>query len=410
MCFGFLNQMPDFQYIARELTGRQVTGVLTASSQQDALSILSAQQLFPVSVDLADESKARQKYARRRVRARHLAVFYSQLADLLTSGVPLLRSLDLLQEQATSQSLKLVLEDIRDQVADGTRLHDAMRQHRRVFSELVVSMVRAGEEGGFLEEVLKRTAAFTDHQEDLKGRVIGATIYPIFLTVFGTLIVSVLLVKFVPKFQPIFDGLEKKGSLPWATTALLSLSHFVQNYWWLVAGIVVLGIILLRRSADTELGRWRIDVIRLRTYLVGRIVRNLAVARFCRVLGTLLHNGVPILHSLRIAKDATGNAVLSRAIADASENISEGKSLARPLQASGEFPPEIVEMISVGEEANNLENVLVNIADNLERKTNRELDLAVRLLEPIMLVIMAAVVLFVVVALLLPILQSSAIA
>jgi general secretion pathway protein F/type IV pilus assembly protein PilC len=149
------------------------------------------------------------------------------------------------------------------------------------------------------------------------------------------------------------------------------------------------------------------DTFRLRAWLLGRIVRNLAVARFCRVLGTLLHNGVPILQSLRIAKDATGNAVLSRAIADATENISEGKSLARPLEASGEFPPDIVEMISVGEEANNLENVLVNIADNLERRTNRELDLAVRLLEPIMLVIMAGVVLFVVVALLYPILQSS---
>lgn len=402
--------MPDFQYIARELTGRQVSGVLTATSQQDALSLLSAQELFPVSVDLAEEAKAQQRYASRRVRARHLAVFYSQLSDLLTSGVPLLRSLELLQEQAVSPALKLVLQDIRDQVADGTRLHDAMRRHKRVFSDLVVSMVRAGEEGGFLEEVLSRTSAFTDHQEDLKGRVIGATIYPIFLTVFGTLIVSVLLVKFVPKFQVIFDRLAERGRLPWATTTLLSISDFAQQYWWLVAGLIIAGVYLLRRSGQTELGRWRIDTFRLRTWLLGRIVRNLAVARFCRVLGTLLHNGVPILQSLRIAKDATGNAVLSRAIADATENISEGKSLARPLEASGEFPPDIVEMISVGEEANNLENVLVNIADNLERKTNRELDLAVRLLEPIMLVIMAAVVLFVVVALLLPILQSSTVA
>lgn len=401
--------MPDFQYIARELTGRQVTGVLSASSQQDALSMLSAQELFPVSVDLAEESKAQQKYASRRVRARHLAIFYSQLADLLTSGVPLLRSLELLQEQATSPALKVVLEDVRDQVADGTRLYEAMRVHKRAFNDLVVSMIRAGEEGGFLEEVLKRTSAFTDHQEDLKGRVIGAAVYPIFLSIFGTLIVSVLLVKFVPKFQPIFDRLAERGQLPWATTTLLAVSDFAQNYWWLVAGLAALGLVLLRRAADTELGRWRIDTFRIRAYGVGRIVRNLAVARFCRVLGTLLHNGVPILQSLRIAKDATGNAVLSLAIADASDNISEGKSLARPLEASGEFPPDIVEMISVGEEANNLENVLVNIADNLERQTNRELDLSVRLLEPILLVIMAAVVLFVVIALLLPILQSSSI-
>jgi general secretion pathway protein F/type IV pilus assembly protein PilC len=143
---------------------------------------------------------------------------------------------------------------------------------------------------------------------------------------------------------------------------------------------------------------------------LGRIIKSLAVARFCRVLGTLLRNGVPILQSLKIAKDATGNVVLSTAIEEASENVSEGKSLARPLAASGQFPEDIVEMISVGEEANNLEQVLVDIADNLERRTNRELDLSVRLLEPMMLVVMAAIVLFVVVALLLPILQSSSIA
>ncbi|REJ76623.1 MAG: type II secretion system F family protein [Planctomycetota bacterium] len=402
--------MPDFQYIAREISGRQVTGTLAASSQQDALGLLSAQQLFPISVAPAEELKSQWKLSGRRVRARQKAVFYSQLADLLKSGVPLLRSLELLEQQATSPAFAAVLQDVREQVADGTRLHDALRRHQRVFGDLVVSMVRAGEEGGFLEEVLKRTAAFTDHQEDLKGRVLGAMVYPLFLMIFGTGIVVVLLIKFVPKFEPIFERMAERNQLPWATTALLGMSDFAQAYWWLIALALALGAWGLNYAAHTETGRWRLDTIRLRAYGIGRIIGSLAVARFCRVLGTLLRNGVPILQSLGIAKDATGNAVLSKAIADASDNISEGKSLAKPLGASGEFPPEIVEMISVGEEANNLENVLVDIADNLERRTGRELDLAVRLLEPIMLVIMAAVVLFVVVALLLPILQSSTIA
>jgi general secretion pathway protein F/type IV pilus assembly protein PilC len=399
--------MPDFQYVARELSGTQVTGVLTAGSQQEALSSLAARQLFPVQVDLAESAKQEQKFVGRRVKARQLAIFYGQLADLLKSGVPLLRSLELLEAQAVSPALELVVRDVKEHVADGSRLYDAMRKHPRAFSELVVSMVRAGEEGGFLEDVLKRVAAFTDHQEDLKGRVLGAMVYPAFLAVFGSLIVIVLLVQFVPKFEPIFARMAEQDSLPWATTTLLAMSDFAQSYWLL--GVIALAGAWfgLLRWIRTEDGRLKVDAFRLRMWGLGRIIKSLAIARFCRILGTLLKNGVPILQSLKIAKDATGNLVLSRAIENASENISAGKSLARPLGASKQFPQEIVEMIAVGEEANNLEEVLVDVADNLERRTNRELDIAVRMLEPLMLLLMAGVVLFVVMALLLPILQSS---
>lgn len=401
--------MPDFQYTARELTGQQVSGIIAANSQQDALALLSARQLFPLRVDMAETTKVQQRHAGRRVRARHLATFYSQLADLLKSGVPLLRSLELLDRQATTPALQFVLQDVREQVADGTRLYEALHQHSRVFSDLVVSIVRAGEEGGFLEDVLKRIAAFTEHQEDLKSRVIGAMVYPMFLLVFGSAVVAALLTWFVPKFEPIFERMAERGNLPWATTVLLGMSGTFQKYTPLVVLVLAAAGFLVHRALTTETGRLRLDQVRLKCYGLGRIVRSLAIARFCRVLGTLLRNGVPILQSLRIAKDATANLVLSRAIETAAENISAGKSLAKPLAASGQFPEEIVEMISVGEEANNLENVLIDIADTLERRTNRELDLAVRMLEPLMLLVMAAVVLFVVIGLLLPILQSSGI-
>lgn len=401
--------MPDFQYIARELSGQQVSGVLTAGSQQEALASLSARQLFPIRIDLAESAKQEQKFVGRRVRARALSIFYGQLSDLLKSGVPLLRSLELLENQATSPALQLVVRDVKEQVADGSRLYDALRKHPKVFSDLVVSMVRAGEEGGFLEEVLKRVAAFTDHQEDLKGRVVGAMVYPAFLAFFGSAIVAVLLVKFVPKFEPIFSRMAEQGSLPWATTALLAMSNFAQTYWLLFLIAIAAAAWGINHWVGTPEGRLRVDQARLKIFGLGRIVKSLAIARFCRILGTLLKNGVPILQSLKIAKDATGNVVLSRAIESASENISAGKSLAKPLGASKIFPQEIVEMISVGEEANNLEEVLVDIADNLERRTNRELDMSVRMLEPLMLLMMAAVVLFVVIALLLPILNSSGI-
>lgn len=399
--------MPEFRYIARELTGKQIEGVLTAANEREALGTLGARGVFPLSVTMAASAKAHQDNKRRRVPARLLSVFYTQLSDLLRSGVPLLRSLELLEKQTRHVTLKMVLQDVRDQVADGTRLAEALRQHPTVFSELTVSMVRAGEEGSFMEDTLKRIADFTEHQEELKGRVIGAMAYPAFLVVVGTLILIGMLVFFVPKFEPLFDRMREENTLPWATVALLAASNFLQKRGWMALIAIPVLYLILQKQFSEEQGRRRFDALRLKIYGIGQVVRSLAIARFCRVLGTLLHNGVPILNSLRIAKDATGNKVLSDAIGEAAEHVSSGRSLAQPLAECKQFPVDVIEMISVGEEANNLEQVLVNIADKMERQTNRQLDLVVRLLEPLMLVVMAGVILFVLLALMLPIFNSS---
>ncbi len=399
--------MPDFAYIARALSGQQVTGVLTANSRHEALTALAAQELFPVQLEPARVSAGSSLSFKSRVSKPQLAVFYAQLADLLQAGVPLLRALELLEKQSRSPGLSRVVQQVREQVAEGTRLADAMRQHTQVFGELAVSMVRAGEEGAFLEDVLKRIAAFTEHQQELRSRVVGAAVYPIFLLIAMTVVVVCMLVFFVPKFDPIFDRLSQHGQLPWATTVLMAMSAGVQNYWGLgllaLAGISFAGY----RFLASEQGRLRLDRFRLWAPVLGPMVRSLAISRFSRILGTLLNNGVPLLPSLRIAQDATGNKVLSQAISVAAEQVSEGKSLAGPLRSSGEFPDEVLEMISVGEEANNLEQVLIDVADSMERRTRRFLDMLVRLLEPVLLSVMAGVVLFVVVALLWPILQSS---
>ncbi|SFI48119.1 type II secretion system F family protein [Planctomicrobium piriforme] len=399
--------MPDYQYTAREMSGQQISGTLTATSEKEALASLASKNLFPIRVDMAASSKASEKQLGRRVPSRVLAVFYSQLADLLRSGVPLLRSLELLSRQSTHPALKVVVQDVRDQVADGSRLYDAMRQHPKAFNELMISMVRAGEEGGFLEDVLKRIADFTEHQEELKGRVIGAMVYPIFLLSVGGLVVAALMVWFVPRFEPIFDNMKQRGELPWTTSTLLAVSNAAESYWLFFLIAVGGGLYGLQYWLRTPQGQYKFDEFRLKAIGLGPISRSLAIARFCRVLGTLLRNGVPVLNSLKIAKDATGNRVLTRAIDKAAEHVSTGRSLARPLGASGHFPEEIVEMIAVGEEANNLENVLIGVSENLERRTSRQIEMAVRLLEPILLLGLAAVVLFVVVALLLPIFESS---
>ena len=372
------------------MSGQEVKGLLTAGTETEVISTLSSRELFPLRIELAESAKSDDRLRGRRVKARDLATFYAQLSDLLRSGVPLLRSIELLQRQSRNKVLKVVLQEVRDDVANGTRLADALRQHSKVFSELAVSMVRAGEEGSFLEDVLRRIADFTEHQEDLKGKVVGATVYPMFL-----------------KFEPVFQRLEARGELPWATTAVVTISDTLANYGLVVVGLLAAAGLFAVQYFNSDDGRMVLDRAKLSVPGAGRIYRSLAIARFCRILGTLLSNGVPILNSLRISKDATGNKVLSNAINDASDFISAGKSLAEPLRASGEFPEEAVEIISVAEEANNLEKVLVDIAESMERRTYRYLELFVRLLEPAMLLVMAMLILFVMLGLLLPVLQSS---
>ncbi len=257
--------MPDFDYLARELSGKQVTGTVSAASETDALSSLAGKNLFPIKVSLSAASKKQAEQGSKRVAPRHLTVFYNQLADLLRSGVPLLRSLQLLEEQTSNATLKTVIQDVREQVADGSRLNDAMRRHPKTFNNLTVSMVKAGEEGSFLEEVLARIAMFNDHQEELKGRVTGAMVYPLFLLLVGTGIVVVMMVWFVPKFAAMFDRMKSQGNLPWATTALMAISDGLQK-WWMLIAIVLVGAIV---GAVTWMGtpdgqkitdRWKLKI------------------------------------------------------------------------------------------------------------------------------------------------------
>jgi general secretion pathway protein F/type IV pilus assembly protein PilC len=394
--------MAEFTFDALGGNGQHTKGTLTATSEREVLAMLDARGLFPVTIAPVKSASARGGKGKR-IRGRQMATFYAQLADLLASGVPLLRSLDVLEKQSAQPALSEVLRDVRARVADGTSLGDAMAYHPRAFNELAISMVRAGQEGGFLEDVLKRTADFTEHQEDLKAKVVGALAYPTFLAIIGFIVLNVLVIVFVPKFEPIFKKLEEKGELPEITKVLMATSHAMQHHGIWILAVVVFGIIAFRRWVRTESGRFKVDGLRLRIPVAGSIYQNFALARFTRILGTLLHNGIPILNALRIAKDSTGNRVLTEAIAKSAENIKAGDSLAKPLAASKHFPRDVVEMISVGEESNNLENVLIGVSEALEKRTSRQLDLFVRLLEPLMLLIMAAVTLVVVAGLLLPI-------
>ena len=268
-------------------------------------------------------------------------------------------------------------------------------------------MVRAGSEGGFLEDALERVGVFVEKQEEIKGKTMGAIAYPIFVMFVGVVVVSVLLIFFVPQFKDIFAQLRAKGQLPQATELLLALSTMMTNYWWILLGIAAIVGLALNQYLKTPRGKHNADYLKIKTPLMGSVFLNLAVARFCQVLGTLLQNGVPILRSLEISRHAAGNLILSESIEQASEEITAGERLAKQLEKSGHFPQTVVEMISVAEESNSLDSVLVTISENLERTTFRRLETVVRLLEPMMLLILAAMVMFVVLALMLPILNSS---
>ena len=400
--------MPTFAYTARDMSGKQVTGTLEATGEREAATILSDQSLFPVSVEGVKSAGAGlQLFSRKTVSGQTMAVFYGQLAALLRAGVPMIRALNVLSSQTSDTVLKDVVGELRTRVEDGEPIGDAMARFPGVFSDMGVNMVRAGTEGGFLEDALDRVGAFTELQEDLKGRTVSALAYPVFLFCVGTVVVTVLLVFFVPKFEMLFTRLRASGEMPAATELLLTFSNFLQSYGVFVLIAIGIGLVVARAQLQTERGKEFADRAKLKIPVLGGILMNLAVARFCRVLGTLLGNGVPILKSLDISGTATGNRLLSKSVADASENIQSGESLASPLRASGHFPPSVVEMISVGEESNSLDTVLPEIADTLEKTTFRKLDLFVRLLEPVMLLVMAILVLGVVMALLVPVLKSS---
>ncbi len=299
--------------------------------------------------------------------------------------------------------MKFVLDHVYRRVEAGETLAEAMIRYPTVFGEMGIQMIRAGSEGGFLEESLTHVAEYTETQDDLKGRIIGALVYPVLLLVFLVGVVAAILLFVVPQFEDFFDDLARRGELPPMTQLLLSVSNQMPVILAVVVPLCIGGVVWYRYWSHTEKGRRIADRIKLKIPVAGPVYESFAVARFCRVLGTLLRNGVPIVKSLDISSDATGNRVLADAIQSASEQLSGGSRLATPLAESGCFPRSIIEMISVAEESNTLDTVLVEISVSLEKRNWRALDLAVKFIEPIMLILLGLVVLFLVMALLLPV-------
>ena len=390
--------MPKFQYTARNLSGGKVAGLIEADGEGAAIQLLERKELYPVDI-WNTEDKADNRLFRGRISNRDLGVMYGQLSDLLGSGVPLLRALKSIVKSTVNKRLKGVLGDIHNSVADGKSLYESMAEHHNIFPELHTVMVQAGERASCIEEVLERLSVFLERLDELRGKVLGALIYPVMLVMLGGTVMVSALVFFVPKFEPMLAGIDK----PMPTEVIFFLSESIRNYWAIIA-IAIGGLIaffwsaMQSQSSKRAMERWRLKIP-----VAGTAMRMVAITRFCRILGTMLANGVPILQALAISRDATGSALLAENIDDAIKNVRAGEPLTEPLKGGGLFPEQVLAMISVAEESNQLQKVLLHIADSVERRTNQQVDQAVRLIEPVILCMVAAGIGFLALGLLLPI-------
>lgn len=402
--------MPDFAYDALTATGQRLQGVIEAGSRRDALQRLRQRALRPVTVTekpQADAAKGLAFFSP--VKKEQVADLCTQLADLLNNGVPMLEALSILGDVSVHPKLKEATARIHDAVAEGANLDQAMAAEPGIFSELTLSMIRAGQEGAFLEEALQRTSTFLRKQDEMRAKIIGALTYPIILGVVGTLITALMIVFLVPKFQPFFDRLEQSGAgLPLVTVLLLQISDLLMGYGLLLPIPIAAIVYGVRRLLRTDSGRLFWDTWRLKIPVMGEIFHDAAVSRACRVLGTLLRNGVPLLKSLRISSESTGNRLLQEVMLQSAANVTTGDTLAKPLAASGLIPPQIMAMIRIAEESNTLDDVLVKIADRIDQRIERRLEVLVRMIEPLMLVLIGGMVMFVIVGVLLPVFDLNA--
>lgn len=397
--------MPTFAYRARNRAGQLVNGTIVAETTVAATRLLDERALMPTDLaEVAAQQRSLFTGRTRRIAVAKIGVTYEQLGDLLRAGVPILRSLNVLSNQASSPALSRVLREVHDEVAGGDAFADAMEKHPNAFPALHASMIRAGEKGGFLEDVLHRLAEFVSRQDTLIKKLIGSLIYPCILMLGGIGAVLVILTYVVPKLRPLLEG---RTDLPFITKVVFALNDLLSLYWMHTLALVVAlisGTVIFFRS---EPGRLLLARMQLRAPMIGPIYTMVALCRFCRIFGTLLANGIPIIQALQTAKDSAGNVLLTEAIGEAADAVSHGESLAGPLSRRKLFPPAILDMIAVSEESNTLEKVLVEIANTQEERTARQIDLFVRMLEPLLLLLMGFMVMMIAVALLLPILKIS---
>lgn len=405
--------MAVFEYRGIQIdTGKAVKGYRDADNAKALRALLRKDGVLLTLANEETEKKLAKQRREinllaffRRVTAADIAVMTRQLATLVRAGVPLVDSISALTEQVEKEQLVRVLSSVRESLNEGTSFAKSLEQHPKVFPPLYVNMVAAGEASGTLENVLERLADFMESQARLKGKVVSALAYPVLMMLIGGLLVGFLMVAVVPKVTSIFENLGQE--LPWNTKVLIFVSNTLGEWWWLLLILMGAGLYGFRRWKNKPAGRMKWDKLQLRWPIFGRLNLLVAVARFSRTLSTLLSSGVPILKAMEIGRNVLGNVRLESVVTDAIGSIREGESIAEPLKRSGAFPPMVIHMIAVGERSGQLEAMLENVSRAYESDVETRVTALTSLLEPIMILALGAVVGFIAMSILMPLMQMN---
>ena len=391
-----------FNYRARDNTGKLIKGVIEALSQEEVAEKLQRMGHAPITITkIFNGLKLEQlEWNFRRIKTEDIVMFNVQLANMLNSGLSIISSLETLQKQCENKKLNNIIGRVSRSVEAGESFSQALAKHPRVFPNLLVSMVKAAEAGGNLGGVLERYAEYAENQADLQRKIKEALYYPIILIMAATGVIVFIATVLIPKFVEIFNRAEI--SLPLPTIILYGLGTAIRQFWYVFILSGVLIVLGLRKYIKTKTGRFKFDKVSLKLPIIGPIVRKTCISRFARTLGTLVGSGAPILESLDIVSNVVNNQVLGRVIKQMRQSVEKGESLAESLKASEEFPPDAVQMISVGEESGNLERMLNKIGDFYDRATGYSIKKLVTSLEPILLIAMGVIVAFTMASMLLP--------
>lgn len=405
--------MPVYEYRGVDTAGKKMTGVVDAENEKAGRLKLRRSGVFTTDIFLEGTKKGfsisgnptRKIPFFNRIKTADLAQMTRQLATLLDAHIPLVDALTALQDQIEHPELKKSISQIKDKVVEGRRLADAMKAYPKIYNNLYISMVQAGEASGALEAVLVRLADFTEYQAKLQSKITGALTYPIIMALVGLGLMFYLLISVVPKIVGIFEDAE--AILPLPTRILIATSNFVHDDWYLLLIFAAIFFYFFRRYARSARGRRKLDEFSLKVPIFGELFRKIAISRFSRTLATLLRSGVQLLSALDIVKNVVNNRVLTEAIESTKLSLKEGESIAGPLKRSGQFPPLVIHMITVGEKTGSLEVMLEKVAHNYDGEVDTTVGTLTTLLEPIMIVVMGSVVTFIVLSILLPILKMS---
>jgi len=409
--------MPVFQYEAMDNNGMEVKDTIEAATEAEAQSLIRDQGYFVTKIAEKRSKKKKAKVEQRgkagprkkrgfsfgKVKGKHLCTFTRQLSTLQDAGLPILRSLKILEGQAKPGPLKNSLMGVIEDIESGSTLSEAMSKQPKAFDNLYCNMVKAGEAGGALEIILQRLAEFKERAQSLKRKVQGAMIYPAAVITVATLIVAGIMIYIIPKFKEIFEGFNT--DLPGMTIMLINISDWIAKYWYLIPATPIAFYLLIKIIKKNKTGEYIIDRIALKIPLLGKIIEKSTVARVSRTLGTLIASGVPILEAIIIARDTAGNAVFRRAFDKIYAAIREGEPIAVPLKESRIVDDMVVNMVDVGEETGALDNMLYKVADVYDEEVSVLVEALVNLLEPIMVVVLGLIVGFIVIALFLPLIK-----